>query len=126
MSLARCTTPLSSLTGRSSITPAHIAPPFFICYMFHMFQCAVLQGAVFSGGKLSTNLCFSPGRALSKSYKSFFFIFRVREKERETDWNNGRDYTLNGFLLRCSARLSTASKEKQREREVFCIMGAES
>lgn len=70
-------------------------------------KCANLQGAIFSSGKLSTNLCFSPGRALSRSDKSFL---------RETDWNNGGDYTLNGFLLCCSARSSTASEE-QRERE---------
>lgn len=66
-------------------------------------------GCNFSSGELSTNLCFSLGRALSRSDKSFL---------RETDWNNGGDYTLNGFLLRCSARLSTASEEqRKRERE---------
>lgn len=76
-------------------------------------------GCNFSSSKLSTNLCFSPGRALSRSDKSFL---------RETDWNNGGDCALNGFLLRCSTRLSTASEEQRergREKKAFHIMGTE-
>lgn len=66
------------------------------------------SGRKFSSNKLSTNLCFSPVRPLSRSDKSILI---------ETDWNNGGDYTLNGFLLCCSARLSATLLQKSRENE---------
>lgn len=97
---------LSSLTGTSSIIHVlHIVVPNLL-HVPHVKR-ADLQGTILVAANHQQIFVSPPGRALRRSDKSFL---------RETDWNNGGDFTLNGFLLRCSARLSTASEE-QKERE---------
>lgn len=82
--------------------------PFLIYCMFHMLTVCT-SGEKFLAASKPTNLYCSPGQVLSRNNKSFL---------READWNNGGDCS---FLLRCSARLSTASEE-ERERGAFHIM----
>lgn len=85
-----------------------------------------LQGAILAAANYQQIFVSPLAERLVEAIKGFL---------RETDWNNGGDCTLNGFLLRCSARLSTASEEqrererkrkRERERKAFHIMGKES
>lgn len=77
---------------------------------------ANLQGAILVTANYQQIFVSPLAERLSRSDKSIF---------RETDWNNGGDCTLNGFLLRCCERLSAASKSREGEREKCFISWAQ-